>query len=142
MRTRILFVCYANMIRSQMAEGFARDLGEAFIDAYSAGVHPMGQVSEEAIEVMQEKGIDITAQHSKGLREVPIDEMDYVVSMTNRSASDICPPGFEGVALDWDIQDPVGEPVDRFRMTRDDIEGKVRDLIQRIWQDGGSSNDG
>jgi arsenate reductase len=141
MRTKVLFVCYANMIRSQMAEGFARDLGDAFIDAYSAGVNPTGQVSEEAIEVMREKGVDITAQHSKGLGEVPVDEMDYVVSLTNRSASDMCSPAFEGVTLDWDIRDPVGEPIDQFRASRDDIENKVRDLIQRIWQDGGSAKD-
>ena len=141
MRVKILFVCYANMIRSQMAEGFAHDLGDAFVDAHSAGVNPTGQVSEEAIEVMREKSIDITAQHSKGLDDVPVDEMDYIVSLTNRSASDMCSPAFEGVTLDWDIEDPVGEPIDQFRIARDDIEERVRDLIQRIWQDGGSSKD-
>jgi arsenate reductase len=141
MRTKVLFVCYANMIRSQMAEGFARDLGDAFIDAYSAGVNPTGQVSEEAIEVMREKGVDIAAQHSKGLGEVPVDEMDYVVSLTNRSASDMCSPAFEGVTLDWDVHDPIGELIDQFRASRDDIENRVRDLVQRIWQDGGSAKD-
>jgi arsenate reductase len=125
-----------------MAEGFARDLGDAFVDAYSAGVRPTGQVSEEAIEVMQERGIDITAQYSKGLDQVPVDTMDYVVSMAGRSASDMCPPAFEGVTLDWDVDDPIGEPVEQYRAARDNIEEKVRDLIQRIWQDGGPSSDG
>jgi arsenate reductase len=124
-----------------MAEGFARDLGDAFIDVYSAGVNPTGQVSEEAIEVMLEKGIDINSHHSKGLDEVAVNEMDYVVSLTNRPASDICSLAFEGVTLDWDIRDPVGGSIDQFRVSRDNIEERVRDLIQRIWQNGGSSKD-
>jgi protein-tyrosine-phosphatase len=67
--------------------------------------------------------------------------MDYVVSLTNRPASDICSLAFEGVTLDWDIRDPVGGSIDQFRVSRDNIEERVRDLIQRIWQNGGSSKD-
>jgi arsenate reductase len=141
MRTKILFVCYANMIRSQMAEGFARDMGDAFVDVYSAGVRPTGHLSEEAVEVMRERGVDIRGQRSKGLDEVSVDEMDYVVSLTNESASQLCPSTFRGVTLDWDIEDPVGGPIDEFRATRDVIEKKVRDLIQRVWRDGRSSSD-
>ena len=62
----VLFVCVENSCRSQMAEGFARNLGEGVIEAYSAGSRPSGKINPEAIKVMQEVGIDISAQSSKG----------------------------------------------------------------------------
>jgi len=55
-KKKVLFVCIGNMIRSQIAEGFARHGGSAFIETYSAGVKPAGVVSEEAVTVMREKG--------------------------------------------------------------------------------------
>ena len=90
-RQKVLFVCFGNMIRSQMAEGFAREFGDAFLDVYSAGVSPMGVVSEEAIQVMGEKGIDISGHRSKGLTEVPLSEMDYVISLCDVPAATLCP---------------------------------------------------
>ena len=141
MRTKVLFVCYGNMIRSQIAEGFARDRGDAFLDVYSAGVNATGVVSDEAILAMEEKGIDITGQHSKGLDDVPVGKMDYVVSLTDTPAADMCPPSFTGKTIDWDVADPVGRSYEYFRATRDDIEARVRDLTQQIWQSGPSAED-
>ncbi len=140
-RKKLLFVCYGNMIRSQMAEGFAREFGDAFVEVYSAGVRPTGVVSEEAIHVMQEKGIDIAGHRSKGLGDVPVGEMDYVVSLTNYPAKEMCPPSFQGTAIDWGIDDPIGKPFGHFRVTRDEIEARVNELIQQIWQQGGESED-
>lgn len=130
----ILFVCIGNMIRSQMAEGFARKFGGSFLDVFSAGMAPTGVVAEEAVIVMEEKGIDISRQRSKGLADVPLRDMAYVVSMTGRPAEQICPPGFQGTPVTWNINDPLGRSVDRFRIARDEIEEKVKALIQDIWQ--------
>jgi len=141
MRKKVLFVCYGNMIRSQMAEGFARDMGDAFLDVYSAGVNHTGVVSDEAIVVMDEKGIDINGQHSKGLRDIPIEEMDYIVSLTDKPARDMAPQGFTGETLDWNIEDPIGGPFNHFRVARDKIEARVKELVKIIWQKSGSSND-
>jgi len=134
MRKKVLFICIGNMIRSQMAEGFARELGGEFLDVYSAGLSPTGVVSEEAIEVMGEKKIDITSQRSKGLEEVPLAEMDYVVSLTRRPAASICGPDHKGEMLDWPIEDPLGRSFDRFRTTRDLIEERVIDFVRRLWK--------
>ena len=131
-KKKILFVCIGNMCRSQMAEGFAREFGGELFDIYSAGTSATGVVSIEVIRVMEEKGIDISEQISNGLDEVPVKEMDVVVSMARRSASEICPPDFKGQKIDWVIKDPIGGPMDGFRIVRDDIEVMVKDLFKSI----------
>jgi arsenate reductase len=140
-RKKLLLVCYGNMIRSQMAEGFACEMGDAFLDVYSAGVSPTGQVSQEAILVMREKGIDISRHHSKGFDEVPLFEMDYVVSLTDISAKTMCPPGFKGVVMDRMIRDPVGESIERYRTCRDEVERVVHEIVQQIWRGGAIDKD-
>jgi arsenate reductase len=135
-KRKILFVCYGNMIRSQMAEGFARDFGGSFLDVYSAGLSPTGLVAHEAILAMREKGIDISKQRSKGLRDVPLAAMDYIVSLLGRSARQFCPPDFAGQTIDWYIHDPIGKHYDVFIEARDDIEKRVKELVKTIWKEG------
>ena len=59
---KVLFICVGNSCRSQMAEGFARHYGKGIIEASSAGTIPADRISSLAIEVMKEKGIDISNQ--------------------------------------------------------------------------------
>ncbi|MEJ7554495.1 MAG: arsenate reductase ArsC, partial [Aquificaceae bacterium] len=71
---KIGFICTGNSARSQMAEGFARRLAEILkinIQVYSAGSNPAKEINPLAIEVMREKGIDITSQRPKGLEAIP-----------------------------------------------------------------------
>lgn len=133
-KKKILFVCYANMIRSQMAEGFARDKGSAFLEVYSAGIHPTGVLSPEAIAVMKDKGVDISEQKSKGIGDVPIMEMDYVINMSGYPIHMVCPPGYEGTAIDWKIEDPVGKSVDYYRSACDAIEERVNKFVKTLWK--------
>jgi arsenate reductase len=130
------------MIRSQMAEGFARKLGSAFLDVYSAGLHPTGVVSLEATTVMEEKGIDISSQSSKSLRDVPVEDMDYILNMSGYPSGHICPPSFGGVLIDWEIGDPVGRPMDYYRSARDAIEERVREFVQRLWKQSPATEGG
>jgi protein-tyrosine-phosphatase len=110
-----------------MAEGFARASGPPDLIVYSAGSHPAGFVAREAIESMKEKGIDLSAHHSKGLRDVPLMEYDYVVTM---GCGDACPWVPAKKRLDWKIPDPIGRGADFFRSVRDDLEIKVRNLLK------------
>jgi len=135
-KIKILFVCIGNMCRSQMAEGFARSIGGDMVEVYSAGTAPTGMLSPEAVEVMREKGIDISGHYSKGIDEVPLDEMDVVVSMGCCSAGELCPLGFEGKKVDWVVEDPIGKPIEFFRRVRDGIEEKVRSLLDQLWREG------
>ena len=132
-KKKVLFVCYGNMIRSQIAEGLARDIGGSILDVYSAGIRPVGVVSEEAVIVMQEKSIDISHHTSKGLDDVPLAEMDYVISLSARRARSLCPDDFKGELLDWETEDPLGQPIDLFRRTRDELEGRVRRFVEELW---------
>jgi arsenate reductase len=115
-----------------MAEGFARSLGGELVQVYSAGTNPSGVVSEDAIEIMRELKIDISGLTSKGLDAVPVAEMDIVVSMAPAPARTLVPRGFEGVAIDWKVQDPVGRSLGVFRRVRDDLHVRVTDLVDQV----------
>jgi protein-tyrosine-phosphatase len=122
----LLFVCVENSCRSQMAEGFARAIGGARVGAFSAGSRPSGVVNPRAIELMREKGIDLTVQRSKGLGELPGLHWDYVVTM---GCGDACPVLPARHRLDWDLPDPKHLDDDGFRAVRDRIEALAADLI-------------
>lgn len=131
-KTKVLFICIGNMCRSPMAEGFARAMGDDVVETYSAGIHPTGVVSEDAIFMMEENGIDISRQRSNGLVEVPLDEIDIAACMTGIPGSAYLPEDFGGKIIDWDIDDPIGRSLSTFRRVRDEIEEKVRDLLEEI----------
>jgi protein-tyrosine-phosphatase len=132
----VLFVCTENACRSQMAEGWAKKLLPDW-QAYSAGSKPRGSVDRSAIAVMQEVGIDISGNVSKGFDAVrghDTDcrtigscprEFDYVVTM---GCKDGCPFVPAKQSLDWNIPDPAGKDLDFCRKVRDLIRNLVRQL--------------
>ncbi|MDE2490366.1 MAG: arsenate reductase ArsC [Elusimicrobia bacterium] len=123
---RALFVCVENSCRSQMAEGFARALGGAGVEAWSAGSRPSGRVDERAIALMKEKGIDLGAHRSKGLDALPAGSWDVVVTM---GCGDACPSVPAARRLDWALPDPKGLPDAGFRAVRDQIAARVKALL-------------
>lgn len=123
---RILFVCVENACRSQMAEGFAKALGGAAVDARSAGSRPSGVVNPRAIQFMKEKGIDLSAHKSEGLDAVAGVSFDHVVTM---GCGDACPHVPAKQRHDWALQDPKHLSDDGFRAVRDDIEHRVKQLL-------------
>jgi arsenate reductase len=114
-----------------MAEGFARKLGRGGVACFSAGSRPSGQVNPRAIDFMHEKDIDLTAQRSKGLDDLPAVRWDYVVTM---GCGDACPNLPAKNRLDWDLPDPKRLDDDAFRDVRDRIEKLVCELIERAVQ--------
>lgn len=126
---RVLFVCIENSCRSQIAEGFASNLGKDVIETCSAGSQPSGKVDPMAIEVMREIGIDISNQKSKGFIEVPVKKFDYVITL---GCKDICPFVPASEHIEWQISDPKDKGIDFFRKTRDKIRCEVEKFIQNI----------
>lgn len=130
---KILFVCIGNSCRSQMAEAFANHLGQGKVRAESAGSHPLGTIIPETHKVLLEKGIRLDGHWSKGLRDVPVKEMDVVVGMGCEVACPV-PPGFRGRVIEWNIPDPYGNDLDYFRSVRDMIEENVSALLRDLGQ--------
>ena len=88
-KMKVLFLCTGNACRSQMAEGWARHLKNDTIDAFSAGIRPIG-VSRRAIKVMAEVGVDISMHKSQHLNEFSEIDFDYVVTLCDNAAVN-CP---------------------------------------------------
>jgi arsenate reductase len=128
-RLKILFVCVENARRSQMAEGFANAFGQGKLEVYSAGSRPSLEIDPLVIEVMKEKGIDLTPKRPKGLNELPPVEMDYLITM---GCEEICPAVPARKIIEWQIPDPKGKPIDEIRRIRDMLEAKVKTLLEEV----------
>ncbi len=131
---KILFVCVGNSCRSQMAEALARRAGGEQVEVWSAGTHHLGEIVPETREVMAEAGIPLQGQHSKGLKEVPLDEMHVVVYMGGEVLCPL-PEGFRGRVLQWNIPDPYGRDAGFYRGVRDAIERLVIALLAQLQQE-------
>ena len=128
-KKRIVFVCVENVRRSQMAEGFANAFGQGRLEVYSAGSSPSSEIDPLVIEVMKEKGIDLSGKRPKGLNDLPPVEMDYLVTM---GCEETCPAVLAKKMIVWEIPDPKGKPIDFFREVRDIIENRVKALFEEI----------
>jgi len=128
-KAKVLFVCIENSCRSQIAEGFARHFGKDILEPYSAGSKPSGLVNPFAIKVMEEVGIDISQQVSKGFNELPVKYFDYTVTL---GCGDVCPFVPADIHIEWKIEDPKGKNMEFFRIARDQIAKKVADLIKEL----------
>jgi arsenate reductase (thioredoxin) len=124
---RVLFVCVENSNRSQMAEAFARLHGAGRVEAYSAGSRPSGKVNPRAVEFMKEVGYDMTTHQSKGLTDLPAGEFAVVVAMG--CGDEGCPLVKAKRHEDWGVPDPKNLPPEEYRTVRDQIEGKVKELL-------------
>ena len=126
-----MFVCRRNSCRSQMAEGFARTLGEGKIEVTSSGLEA-SRVHPTAIEVMSEINIDLTTQTSDALQDFKADDYDAVISMCGCGTS--LPEGWvmQEIFEDWELEDPDGKPLETFHRVRDEIKERVTTLIERL----------
>jgi arsenate reductase (thioredoxin) len=122
----VLFVCIQNAGRSQMAEALFERAAGGEHEARSAGSRPAERVHPEVIEAMAEVGVDLADRTPRGLDRIDLEWADLVVTM---GCGDECPvlPGKRYV--DWDLQDPAGQPVEEVRAIRDEIEQRVASLL-------------
>ncbi len=129
----MLFVCVENSCRSQMAEALFNNMQVKGVKAYSAGARPSGEVNILAKEVMKEIGINISYYLSKGIDSLPLKQFDYIVGM---GCKDNCPLVPAKRHIEWQITDPKGKDIDFFRKTRDEIKGKIEELVESILKTG------
>ncbi|MDP9868742.1 MULTISPECIES: arsenate reductase ArsC [Streptosporangium] len=125
----VLFLCVHNAGRSQMALGFFTHLAGQRALGWSGGTEPGELINPAVVEVMHERGIDITGEFPKPWTSEIVQAADVVVTM---GCGDACPvyPGKH--YLDWDLDDPDGKTPEQIRSIRDDIERRVRALLSDI----------
>ena len=128
---KALFVCVENAGRSQMAEAFARHYGKGKVDAQSAGTMPAKEVNPIVVQVMKEKGFDISKTQPKLITGQMVKEADVIIIM-GCSARGFCPAPMLNKVADWQIEDPKGKPTEKVREIRDEIERRVKNLIDEI----------
>jgi arsenate reductase len=128
---RVLFVCLHNAGRSQMSAALFEREAHGRHEADSAGTTPAEHVHPEVVEAMSELGIDLSGRVPKKLTTEAAERADVVVTM---GCGDECPyiPGKR--YLDWELEDPKGQSLDRVRKTRDNIAVRVRDLVAQLDQ--------
>ena len=125
-RMKVLFLCVENSARSQIAEGLARSTAPEHVDVFSAGSAP-SRVRPQAVEVLAEVGIDASEQWSKGLEDVPLADIDLVVTLCAEEKCPVLPTGTKRLA--WPLPDPAGTPgLDGFRAARDEIRRRLPTL--------------
>jgi arsenate reductase (thioredoxin) len=124
-----LFVCLHNAGRSQMSQALFERAAEGRHRALSAGTTPGDRVHPEVVEAMRELGIDVADRVPRALTTALAEQADVVVTM---GCGDECPyiPGRR--YLDWDLEDPKDRPLDEVRATRDDIDRRVRELVEEL----------
>ena len=122
---RILFVCVHNAGRSQMAQAFAEKYG---LESSSAGTMPTAQTNPVVVEAMREKGIDISKKTPKMLTAEMINNASLVVTM-GCSVAEVCPKPMlaqmQKKLIDWNLEDPKGQTIEKVREIRDEVERRV-----------------
>jgi arsenate reductase len=128
-RPVVLFLCVHNAGRSQMALGFFHRLAGDRAVAWSGGSEPGTEVNPDAVAAMAERGIDISGEYPKPWTDEVVRAADVVITM---GCGDACPI-FPGKRYeDWTLDDPAGRTVEQIRPIRDDIELRVRHLLDEL----------
>jgi arsenate reductase (thioredoxin) len=125
----VLFLCVHNAGRSQMAMGFFQHLAGDAAVAWSGGSEPGTEVNPAAVEAMRERGIDISGEFPKPWTDEVVRAADVVISM---GCGDACPI-FPGKRYEeWTLDDPAGQDLEAVQPIRDDIERRVRHLLDEL----------
>ena len=125
----VLFVCVHNAGRSQMAAAFTQILSGGQVEVRSAGSEPAGRVNPVVVEAMAELGIDISREVPKPLANEVVADADVTITM---GCGDACPVHPGKRHLDWELDDPAGQPLSKVHAIRDEIRSRVEQLLTEL----------
>ena len=136
-KQRVIFLCTGNSARSQMAEAFLRKTAGDRFEVYSAGLTPKG-INPLTIQVMEEKGFDLSGQRSKGVKEYLGKVLIQTLITLCDDAEKNCPTVWPGVNthLHWSFEDPSAfegteaQKLEKFRQIRDQIEKRINAWLE------------
>ena len=129
-RKKVLFACRENACRSQMASAFAQYLAGDKLEVINGGSQPADKVNQDMVTVMHEKGIDMAFRVPQSIESAISSTIpQYIITM---GCGEECPvvPGAQ--IRDWDLPDPAGKPLHFMRDVRDQIENRVKKLINEL----------
>jgi arsenate reductase (thioredoxin) len=139
-KVKVLFLCTGNSCRSQMAEGWTRQLKADVVEVFSAGIEKHG-LNPQAVRVMAEAGVDISGFRSKTVDELPEQEFDYVITLCGH-AQETCPffpaktrrlhVGFDDPPKLAETAQSEEEALGHYRRVRDEIRDYVRNLPEAL----------
>lgn len=133
MVSSIAFICVGNSARSQIAEAIAKKLAiekNMKLKIYSAGTNPSGYINAMAIRILEEDGIPIDNQYSKGLDEIPVEQIDLFIFVCEESS---CVNLFNlssKKVLHWFLPDPFS--YEQFYFIRESLKSKIGELFDMI----------
>jgi len=129
----VLFVCVHNAGRSQMAAALVTLRSHGRVHVRSAGSDPGEQINPAVVEAMSEIGVDMSKEFPKPLADEAVRAADVVITM---GCGDACPiyPGKK--YEDWELDDPAGQDLETVRRIRDELDGRVQNLIGELLLDG------
>jgi arsenate reductase (thioredoxin) len=122
----VLFVCTQNAGRSQMAQALFEKHGPVDVRAESAGAEPVERVHPVVVEAMGEVGIDLSGRRPKKLTLEMQLHADWAITLACGARCPYVP----SVVEDWEVSDPAGRPIEEVRLIRDEIELRVKDLLE------------
>lgn len=128
-RPEVLYVCVHNAGRSQVAAALTARLSGGAVAVRSAGSDPADEINPAVVEVLAERGIDLSEEFPKPLSDEVVRAADVVITM---GCGDACPiyPGKR--YMDWDVADPAGQPREVVEAIVADIEQRVRKLLAEL----------
>ncbi|MBA0124357.1 arsenate reductase ArsC [Haloechinothrix sp. YIM 98757] len=125
----VLFVCVHNAGRSQMAAALLEHRARGRVTVRSAGTAPADDINPVVVDAMAELGVDLTRASPKRLTPESVETADVVITM---GCGDSCPVHPGKRYLDWQLDDPAGQPIDVVRGIRDRIDRHVTDLLDEL----------
>jgi arsenate reductase (thioredoxin) len=125
----VLFLCTHNAGRSLAARVLLDHYAQGQIDVWSAGSEPADELNPSVVALLLERGLDPSKEFPKAITEESAREADVIVTM---GCGDACPvyPGQRYV--DWKLDDPAGQPVEAVRPVMDEIDRRVRTLLEEL----------
>lgn len=127
----VLFLCVHNAGRSLAARVLLDHYAQGRVDVRSAGSEPAEQLNPAVVVILRERGLDPAQEFPKPLTDETARAADVIVTM---GCGDTCPfyPGKRYV--DWELDDPAGQPVDAVRPIVDEIDRRVQELLAEVIQ--------
>ena len=114
-----------------MAEAFAKKYGAGKVVSSSAGNKPSEKVNPVVVDIMKEKGIDLSMNKPKLITAKMAQDVDLIVTMGCNDQG-VCPGPFFKPTIEWHLEDPKGKPIEKVREIRDQIERQVQELITEL----------